>query len=108
MKQHDNLQPFLRCTGKQFVARLGTALIPITSAVPEEFDAKEYGILYTYTVNGAKLTAVQAFSLAGWIAEETGGELGQLLLDIQAGKCRLPQGDRFEVVWLDEEARFWG
>ena len=108
MASDERLSPFLRCKGKSFAAHLGTTLIPVTSAVPTPFDGGPYGMMHTFRIDGSRLTAEQALSLACWIAQETHGTLSQLVQDVQSGKCHLPDDDRFEVVLLEEGAPFWG
>jgi hypothetical protein len=108
MKPSEKLQPFLRCKNPEFALHLGATLIPITSPVPASFDGEEYGILSTFTIDGSKLTADQTLALACWIAQDTQGSMSELLQDIQSGKCLLPEGDQYEVVWREDGAQFWG
>jgi hypothetical protein len=108
MRQNKRSQPFLRCTSECYLAHLGTSQIPIISAVPEPFDAEQYGMLSIYTIDGSKLSADQALALVSWISEDTGGSLLELLQDLQSGKCHLPDNEFYEVVWLDDGAQFWG
>jgi hypothetical protein len=108
MAREKSLRPFLRCKSRSFIDHLGPALIPIVSPDPEPFDAGKYGTLSTYAVDGSRLSADQALSLAKWISDDTGGHMGTMLQDIQDGKCLLPDDGRFELVWLDEGAKFWG
>jgi hypothetical protein len=108
MTPPNSLRPFLRCGIITFVEHLGSALSPIVSPTPQPFDGGKYGTLYTYTIDGSRLSADQALSLAKWISLDTGGPIGKLLEDIQDGECRISDDGRFELVWLDEGAKFWG
>ena len=111
MNDTNGLQPFLQMVGKrgrEFAARTGSTLIPIVTAEPELFDCEEYGIRPLFIIDGSRLSAQQALSLAEWIAEDTDGDLFELLSDVQQGKCRLQDDERYETVMIDPAADAWG
>jgi hypothetical protein len=90
MARQNSLRPFLRCTSRSFIDHLGPALIPIASPDPEPFDAGKYGILSTYAVDGSRLSAEHALSLAKWIADDTGGAMGTSFRIYKLGSACCP------------------
>lgn len=111
LNRPDGLQPFLRVLGncgREFATRVGSSLIPIVSPDPEPFDCDEYGIRLTFIIDGTRLSAQQALSLAEWIAEDTDGDLFRLLSDVQHSKCHLQDDKRYETVMIDPTAGAWG
>ena len=111
MIRPNGLQPFLRLLGRrgrEFASRTGSTLIPVVSAEPELLDCGEYGVRSTFIIDGSRLSAQQALSLAMWIAEDTDSDTFELLSDVQHSICRLADCDRYEGVMIDPAENAWG